>query len=118
MILRIFTVYDEKANAYLPPFYFPTHGEAVRAFIDAAQQDGHKMNLHAMDYTLFHLGHFDDADASVEMLKQPEQIGRADIMRNAHQALTRRTAELHNDADKKEFEAYDRAVSPESELRN
>lgn len=120
MILKIFTVYDEKAGAYLAPFYLPTHGEAVRAFIDASMKQDHKFNLHAMDYTLFHLGTFDDAKASIDMLDVPETIGRADIMRNAHKALTQRTANLHKNADdqaKEHYKQYDAAVGPTSELR-
>jgi len=87
MILRVFTVFDSKANAYLPPFCFGHIGEAVRAFIDAAQSTDHKFYKHGQDYTLYSVGHFDDSKGTFELLDAPEMVGRADIMRKQHQAM-------------------------------
>lgn len=87
MIIKIFTVFDSKAEAYLPPFSFGQVGEAIRSFLDAAGAPDHKFNTHAEDYTLYHLGTFDDSQGIFELLPQPELIGRADIMRKQQQNL-------------------------------
>ena len=61
----LFTVYDEKAQVFLPPFFVPTIGIATRAFTDAINSDTHQFGQHPSDYTLFRLGYFDDATAEM-----------------------------------------------------
>lgn len=85
MIIRIFTVFDEKANAYMSPFGFGHIGEAVRSFIDAARSPDHKFYKHGHDFTLYHHGHFDDGTGLFDLFAQPKMIGRADIMRKHHE---------------------------------
>lgn len=65
MIFKIFTIYDEKAKAYLPPFFLPESGQALRSFKDCIQSNDHQFGKNPEDYTLFTLGHFNDASASV-----------------------------------------------------
>ncbi len=77
MILQIFTVYDSKTQAYLPPFYEPSIGGAVRSFSDACQQEDHVFNKHSADFTLFHIGEFDDQNSKIEMHKTPISLGLA-----------------------------------------
>lgn len=77
MLLHIFTVFDSKAEAYLPPFYMGTKAQAVRAFTDSANDPNHAFHKHPDDYTLFNLGKFDDATAQVHMLKTPVSMGLA-----------------------------------------
>lgn len=60
MNFRIFSVYDNKAKAYLPPFIMPEQGQAVRVFADCVNSKDHQFNKHPSDYTLFELGMFDD----------------------------------------------------------
>ena len=62
----LFTIYDEKAEVFLPPFFVPTIGIATRAFKDSINSDDHTFGKHPSDYTLFQLGSFDDHDASLE----------------------------------------------------
>lgn len=61
MLLKVFTVYDVKAKAYLPPFFLPEMGMATRAFGDCVQDAKHMFGKHPADYTLFCVGTFDDA---------------------------------------------------------
>ncbi|QCQ84579.1 nonstructural protein [Blackfly microvirus SF02] len=60
MKMLIFTVFDSAVGAYLQPFFSRSHGEAIRSFQDACNDAKSQFNQHAMDYTLFHLGSFDD----------------------------------------------------------
>ncbi len=57
---KIFTVYDSKAEAHLPPFFSPATGLALRAFETAANTPDHDFNKYPGDYTLFELGFFDE----------------------------------------------------------
>lgn len=66
MINKIFTVYDEKAQAYLPPFYFHQEAQARRVFTDTINSKDHQFGNHPADYTLFHIGEFDDNTAQIE----------------------------------------------------
>lgn len=59
MKLKIFTVYDDKAKAYLPPFFLPEHGMARRVFGDCCNDAQHQFGKHPADYTLFYAGEFD-----------------------------------------------------------
>lgn len=60
MIQQLYTVYDEKADAFLPPFFVPTHGLALRAFKDCVNSKDHQFGKHPADYSLFYLGDWDD----------------------------------------------------------
>lgn len=60
MKLKIFCVYDDKAKAYLPPFFLPEMGMATRAFGDCVNDPKHNFGMHPEDYTLFCAGEFDD----------------------------------------------------------
>lgn len=60
MIQKMFTIYDEKADAFLPPFFLPTNGMALRTFADCVNDDKHAFGKNPQDYTLFSVGNFDD----------------------------------------------------------
>jgi len=57
---KVFSVFDDKAKAYLPPFFLHTSGMAFRAFQDACRDEGHQFCKHPEDYVLFEIGEFDD----------------------------------------------------------
>ena len=54
-----FTVYDSKAETFMPPFFVPSKGLAIRAFEDCVNSADHHFGKHPADYTLFSLGTFD-----------------------------------------------------------
>jgi len=86
MLHQIMSIYDSKVDAFLPPFYAQTKGQALRMFQDAVNQDGHTFNKHAADYTLFHIGSFDDETGWVEALMAFDNYGTG---LQLQQALTR-----------------------------
>lgn len=77
MLLKIFSIYDTKAEAYNQPFFMTTIGQATRAFADEANNPNSNLSKHPEDYTLFEIGVFDDEDASVSMLVAPKSLGTA-----------------------------------------
>jgi len=60
MINKVFTVHDIKAEAYLPPFFFPTAAMAHRAFTQAVNSTDHQFAATPEDFTLLEIGEFDD----------------------------------------------------------
>ncbi len=60
MLMRAYTIYDDKVEAYLKPFFCSTDGEAIRTFQDAVNDGKSMFNRHPADYTLFGIGQFDD----------------------------------------------------------
>lgn len=64
MELQIFAIRDRQLNAYMQPFFAPTPGAASRSFRDLVNEKGHELNKHPEDYELWHLGAFNDQDAS------------------------------------------------------
>lgn len=76
MKMEIFAVYDEKAAAYMTPFFMNSRGEASRAFGDAVSSPDHAFHKHAEDFTLYYLGTFDNGLAQFETVT-PEPLVRA-----------------------------------------
>lgn len=70
-IRKVFSVYDEKAEAYLQPFFMDTIGLAIRAIQHVLNDPQHDMCKYSSDYTLFLIGEFDDSDATLTINKKP-----------------------------------------------
>ncbi len=75
MINSIFTVYDEKAHAHLPPFFNHNSDLAKRAFTDAVNDPQHRFSKHPQDYTLFLHGSWEDTDAAFTIQAAPKSLG-------------------------------------------
>jgi len=65
MILKIFAIYDQKAEAYLQPFFLPTTGMAVRSFIEASNDPNCQFSKNPEDFFLYEVGEYDDAHAAL-----------------------------------------------------
>jgi len=59
-VVKVYSVYDSKAEAYLPPIFFPTDAAAVRAFGSAVSSPDHDFCKYPEDYTLFAVGEWDE----------------------------------------------------------
>jgi len=77
MLVKIFSIYDSKAQAYLQPFFSPTKGTAIRAFADHVNNPDTDMCKHAEDFTLFEIGEFNDSNAEITLLSTPASLGLA-----------------------------------------
>lgn len=77
METKIFTVYDSKTQAYLPPFFTRSTGEALRMFETAANNQDHQFCQYSSDYTLFEIGSYDDLTAQITMLESKISLGTA-----------------------------------------
>lgn len=72
--LRMFAIYDSKAEAFDRPFVFQTLGQALRGFTDAVKDPSHHFAKHPEDYSLFELGTYDESSALIEQHKAPVRV--------------------------------------------
>lgn len=62
MKMKMFSVYDIKAEAFMVPWFMPAQGQAVRAFSDLVQDKNSMVGKHPGDYKLVLIGEFDDGN--------------------------------------------------------
>lgn len=60
MIKKVFSLYDEKSEAYIQPFFLDTLGQFARAMSDCLSDPNHQFARHTADYSCYLLGEFDD----------------------------------------------------------
>lgn len=77
MKLQLFTVWDSAAQRYLEPFFAATVEVALRMFRSVVNTEGHQFNRFPEDYTLFHLGEFDQEDGRLSVEHAPHSLGVA-----------------------------------------
>ena len=77
MLLKIFTVYDAKAEAYMQPFFMQSTGQALRSFEDTVNNPESIFNKHAEDFTIFEIGTFEDSNAFFQMHESKIPLGTA-----------------------------------------
>lgn len=75
------TVYDEKAEYFIRVFAVATVAEAKRQFEDAVQDRESIMYRHPKDFTLYHVGDFDDDSGQLVQVDRKMLINGAEVMR-------------------------------------
>lgn len=75
-IKSIVAVKDGALGAFLPPFFVPSIGVAVRHFGDEVHNKESPMFAHPEDYELYHLGVFDDDGGLFNIFPQPVRLAR------------------------------------------
>lgn len=74
---KIYSMYDEKAEAFNRPFIFSTHGQATRAFSDGLHDPQSNLAKHYEDYSLYCIGEFNESTGKVDAIVPPELVCRA-----------------------------------------
>lgn len=77
MKLKIFSIYDHKAQQYNSPVFLSTEGQAIRLFGDQANEQDSPIAKHPEDYSLFLLGEFTDDDGLFVPITPPKKLGDA-----------------------------------------
>ena len=77
MKLKICSIYDAGAAAYLQPFYARARGEAIRTFTDLANDKGHPIGAHPEDYSCFIIAEFDQDNGKITVAQEHEPLGVA-----------------------------------------
>lgn len=75
--MKVFTVYDSKAEGYMNPFYVKSRGEAIRSFTEIANDKSHQIGKYPADFTLFELGEWDENTSKFTLHSTPTSIGLA-----------------------------------------
>lgn len=69
MMMRIFSVYDSKANSYMLPFFIQNAPMAIRSFANAANDPATDIGKFPTDFTLFEIGTYDDQGGLLEPIQ-------------------------------------------------
>ncbi len=68
MLLRAFTVYDVKVEAFLRPFFMQTPAEAIRAFTETVNDGQSAFFKHPEDFTLYEVGTYDESSGKLSAI--------------------------------------------------
>jgi len=93
MRLQIFTIFDAKAEAFLRPFCLPTVAHARRELAEVMQQPTGPFVDYPEDFTLFHVGEFDDETGEVQPLIKQESHGNLLLIKNELKLRRQKNAE-------------------------
>jgi len=63
--LNVFTVLDDKAAAFLSPFFMPTIAVALRSFGSECRNPESNFAKFPEDYSLYHIGEYDEQSGSI-----------------------------------------------------
>lgn len=74
MKMSLYSVFDVKLGAYGRPFVSPNDDVACRSFGLIVNEEGSQVNSNPQDFTLFHVGDFDDTDGSITVVT-PKSLG-------------------------------------------
>lgn len=63
MKLNAYSLFDNKALQYHPPFFSSTDGAAIRSISDLVADPNTTVGRHPSDYVLYFVGSYDDQNA-------------------------------------------------------
>lgn len=75
--LQIFAVFDKKAVAFANPFFYHQKGQALRGFEDAVNDPQSPLSKHPEDFSLWHIGEWNDITGVITSLQTPVHVEEA-----------------------------------------
>jgi len=66
MPLRLFTIRDAKADAYMTPFFSRNASVAIRSVEEAVANPEHEFHRHSEDYSLWEIGGFNESTGELD----------------------------------------------------
>jgi len=84
---NLYSVYDVKADRYLPPYSAVGDGMAIRAFSNAVFDTDSDFHKHSTDFSLWRVGTWDQT-------KGVPATSKKECVAQAHELLTQLTLEL------------------------
>lgn len=73
--MKIYSVRDDAAAAYLPPFYARQNGEAIRMFQNSLSDSQSNFAKWPDQFVLFELGEFNEDTGQITTLPAPKSLG-------------------------------------------
>ena len=79
MKTTLFSIYDQALGIYGPIFQSPTMEAGIRMFTDIVKfgEENNRYRRHPQDYTLHHIGYFDDESCEFESVTAATQLASA-----------------------------------------
>lgn len=75
--IGVFAVYDNKAQAFMEPFFARNAATAIRAFQDNISRPDSIFAKYPNDFVLYQIGEFNDQDGSLEDRSENTNLGMA-----------------------------------------
>lgn len=79
--LKVFSVYDSKAEVFMNPFMMSKEGQALRAIVDEVSNKDSLLSKHSEDYTLYCIAEFDQYKGEYVNLSPLKNLGRVDTFK-------------------------------------
>lgn len=86
---ELFSIYDSKAEHYLPPFVSFNEATARRQFQTTVNTNGHEFSNNPADFSLWHIGEY---DTETSYITQADKIPR--ILCHGHDLVERAEPQL------------------------
>lgn len=77
MRFQLCSLYDMKVRVFMRPFTVAHVSMAQEALASAVNDPEHPCSAHPEDYTLFHIGTFDDDTGRIDSFSQPVHVALA-----------------------------------------
>lgn len=77
MLLKVFSIRDQKAGVFNTPFFQKSVGEAERNFRELIKDDKSLVSKYPEDFDLYEIGDYDDEKGLVISLDTPHHIAKA-----------------------------------------
>lgn len=77
MILKAFSIRDQKGETFNTPFFKTTHGEAERDFRTVTNDPKSTLNQYPEDFDLYYLGEYDTNKGTFTSLDTPQHLLKA-----------------------------------------
>lgn len=87
MRMELYSVYDKTVQAFLPPFYVRTRGEAIRSFSESCNDPASMFSKYPSDYDLVFCGSFDDQNCSIEPVSPVRVISAFEVVKEREVVL-------------------------------
>ena len=71
---ELYSVYDAKAQRFLPPFLAPNEMVAMRQMASMVMDSSSVFGMHAEDFTLFKLGGFEPVSGNITLETTPVEM--------------------------------------------
>jgi len=71
--MKVFSIYDSKAEAFMTTFYLKKEQLAIREFEAVVNQKGSKINTNPEDFALWYLSDYDET-TGIYKQTQPSQL--------------------------------------------
>lgn len=82
----IFAIFDDKAAVFATPFFSPNEFVATRDLSSAVNDPMTSLFKHPADFSLYHLGDFDDASGAISSFDKPVHICTASSLKELSHA--------------------------------